>query len=674
MIPTRIRKMLPVLLLALPLPAAKATAQSVHGQVVEGTDARPVAGSLVVLLDERGRSRGGALTDEAGRFTLAAPAPGQYRVRAERVGHPSTLSDPLQLAAGDSREVRLAADSRGVSLEGITVEAASKACARADASLATATLWEEARKALASAEVATHGAEYRFEVAQYARSLEPGSLRVRSEERRTQSAASLRPFQSLPPDSLSRFGYVRRAADGTLYYGPDVRVLASPEFVDEHCFHVAQAAPGQPALVGLAFEPVRDRRLPDIAGTMWLDRATAELRYVEYRYANLHTQVPTAALGGRVEFEREPNGGWIVRRWRIRTPEISVVRRVDAMAVDRAAAGPRSETLTGIHENGGEVTSITTADGRAVGSLATAAITGTLRDAATGATVAGARVYISGTQYAAVTDAQGRFRLDGLGEGSYALSYVHPRLDSLAALPAPATVAVKPGDVAQVALELPAAPVRLAQGAARPAGGRSTETPAGTPAKPIPLDPVNATGRGGARSEFYQRAGRGQGVYITRQQIAAQHAGRTVDLLRRVPSLEVVGSTVRPRASGNQAPRGQATFGRNAENASEHSKPDCRPQPGVSTRQQAQAACEELQSANVEPDCQPALFIDGQPAPGGIADLNSVSPSEIEGIEIYARAATAPAQYKRLNSDCSIILMWTRQQQAPPAGSGSPSA
>ncbi|MDB4949136.1 MAG: hypothetical protein JWM27_1785, partial [Gemmatimonadetes bacterium] len=90
-------------------------------------------------------------------------------------------------------------------------------------------------------------------------------------------------------------------------------------------------------------------------------------------------------------------------------------------------------------------------------------------------------------------------------------------------------------------------------------------------------------------------------------------------------------------------------------------------------RPTAQAACEEYASAKVDADCAPALFVDGQPAPGGIADLNSVAPPEIEGIEVYARAATAPAQYKRLNSDCAIILVWTRQQ-APPRATASTSS
>jgi hypothetical protein len=89
-------------------------------------------------------------------------------------------------------------------------------------------------------------------------------------------------------------------------------------------------------------------------------------------------------------------------------------------------------------------------------------------------------------------------------------------------------------------------------------------------------------------------------------------------------------------------------------------------------RPAAQGACEEHAAAKVEADCSPALFVDGQPAPGGISDLDAVTPPEIEGIEVYARAATAPAQYKRLDSDCAIILVWTRRQDSPRATAPAP--
>ena len=66
----------------------------------------------------------------------------------------------------------------------------------------------------------------------------------------------------------------------------------------------------QPGLLGLAFEPVRDRRIPDIRGVLWLSARSAELRFVEFDYTGMSLPEP-AANGGRVEYERLPGGAWI---------------------------------------------------------------------------------------------------------------------------------------------------------------------------------------------------------------------------------------------------------------------------------------------------------------------------------------------------------------------------
>jgi len=268
--------------------------------------------------------------------------------------------------------------------------------------------------------------------------------------------------------------------------------------------------------------------------------------------------------------------------------------------------------------------------------------------------VPGARIFVSGTQYAAVTDSAGHFRMDGVDEGSYAVSYVHPRLDSLNVAPTVEAVSVKAGDAAEVALRLPAAPERVAVAPRVP-------TAQGSAGRPIPLERVSATAQGRGRSEFYQRAGHGQGAYVTRAQIERMRGARTTDLFRGIPSIEVVGGTLRVRAAGNQMPRGLSALPVDPAGGGGRVAPACGP--GLSGDARASAeACEAAAEGNVEADCQPALWVDGQAAPGGVRDLSSLAPTDIEGIEVYARAATAPGQYKRLNSDCAIILIWTRNE------------
>src|SRR6185437_14284129 len=75
--------------------------------------------------------------------------------------------------------------------------------------------------------------------------------------------------------------------------------------------------------IGVAFTPAPTRRnIPEIAGTLWIDRASAELRSLEYHYVDL-PDMPREALervGGDIEFARMRGGGWVISAWDIRMP------------------------------------------------------------------------------------------------------------------------------------------------------------------------------------------------------------------------------------------------------------------------------------------------------------------------------------------------------------------
>ena len=75
-----------------------------------------------------------------------------------------------------------------------------------------------------------------------------------------------------------------------------------------------------PGWVGLEFVPLDGREEPDVRGVLWLDRATAELRYVEYTYTGLGFRGPVDWLGGRIDFRRVPSGTWIIPFWTVRAP------------------------------------------------------------------------------------------------------------------------------------------------------------------------------------------------------------------------------------------------------------------------------------------------------------------------------------------------------------------
>ena len=66
--------------------------------------------------------------------------------------------------------------------------------------------------------------------------------------------------------------------------------------------------------------------------------------------------------------------------------------------------------------------------------------------------------------------------------------------------------------------------------------------------------------------------------------------------------------------------------------------------------------------------CWPLVWIDGTPMPSGEVDLDSFSPTSIQGIELYLGSTTAPARYMytRDISSCGTILIWSRGPDTDP--------
>lgn len=439
------------------LTAGPAAAQALRGELFEAETGRPVAGAFVVLLDPAGRQVGGGFTDASGSFHVQAPGPGRYSLLAERVGHGSVRSPLLDLAAGQTLEYSLEMGAATVQLEGLVVQAGKRRCSvRPEAGRQTAALWEEARKALSATAWTQSRRPFRYTVRQYARMLEGASMRVESEQEDRRSGYSESPFVSLSADRLAREGFVHTEGDSLTYYAPDAAVLLSDEFLDTHCFSVAAGEGEAARLVGLAFEPVRGRKLPDVRGVLWVDPESAELRHLEYDYTGLDLIGAGSRLGGRVEFERLPSGEWIVPRWRIRMPLVGM----DTLKVAEHRVVRRK--VIGIREQGGEVLEVRTTGGTLVRSTARAALSGTVFDSTRSVPLAGARVRLAGTATEAETDAQGRFQMPDVAEGRYSVVFAHPRADSLEYASRPVSVDVRRDAANSVSLALPPLPTILA--------------------------------------------------------------------------------------------------------------------------------------------------------------------------------------------------------------------
>ncbi len=581
-------------------------AQTVAGTVTEAGGG-PVAGALVSLRDGAGGQRAATLTGADGDFTLRAPRPGEYRLRAERAGYATVTTAPLSLAEGVSRTADLELSPAALALEAVTVTAGDRGCVRDPRTgPRTAALWEEARKSLESARLAQERQGQEYAVRRFVRELEPGAGLVRRARSDTVVEARVTPFASLPAEELARDGYVRSARDGNVFYAPDADVLLSDVFLDGHCFRLQPGGDDQPGLLGLMFEPVRGRTLPDVRGILWLETATAELRYLDYAYTGLPEDPEGRSWGGRVELGRLPTGELIVKRWSLRMP---VIGRRSASSSGSLLADV-APTLVGITEVGGEVLYARTVVGEVELAAPGAALLGTVFDSTRAAPLAGAAVTLRGTAYAARTDSAGVFRLFNVPEGRYVVEFSHPRADSLRWLPAAGEVTLAPGTEAAVHLFLPARAAPRARPAVRPDTFRTVAM------DPLVASVAPAVARRLEWVGFEQRQRRGWGTFLSGEKLAERPNARLTEVisgLRRIFARPVGDS-------------------------------------GYMFLQQ---------DGNLT--CYVPVYIDGIFRPA--AALNLLRREDVVGVEVYEKT-DVPGEFIRPRHDsgrwCGAIVVWTR--------------
>jgi len=349
---------LAALLLITALPAA---AQSVRGQLTDSVSRAPLPGAFLTLVDDHGVEQARAITNRGGEFLLTAPAPGTYRLRSKRIGFRPYLSPALTLRAGEATAYSAAIDPIPIALEEVVV-AGERQC-DIDSGASVAALWDETREALAAVSWTSRIPGYWYEIVQYQRALNAGGNRqVGSDDSTWHEVGYQRvPFKSAPAEQLAAQGYVVVDADGWTYYEPDAEVLLSDAFLHTHCFETRIGRGETDGLVGLAFSPARGRKLPDITGTLWIDRRTAELRHLEFSYTRLPERVVEPRAGGRVDFQRMPSGVWIVKEWVIRMP-IAERRRRSVTE----GGGESLPTVVGFLERGGNAAEIKTKTGALV--------------------------------------------------------------------------------------------------------------------------------------------------------------------------------------------------------------------------------------------------------------------------------------------------------------------
>lgn len=444
--PMTLSRLIPgILALALFVPAP-AVAQTVLVRIVDAETSGPLQGALAYLDNAEGETVKNTLTDERGRALFMGMPGGSYLVRVEMIGMGTTETDLFQVSDGTTVTQELRMESSAIELEGIEVELEAGRCTLrpgAEGAL-VAQIWDEARKALSAASLTDERGSYRYETIKYDRKIDRETGVVLDENRTRREGYMDTPFESYPAEDLVENGFVQRDGLGYLYMAPDATVLLSDAFLDTHCFRVSERRDG---LVGLGFEPTGENKtVPDIAGTMWIDSGTMELRWLEFTYQYLEPEMSSDMVGGRVDFQRMPDGTWIVPEWWIRMP---------IMGTQTDFQGRQRPYIVQYSQTGGLVAEVREAGGRSLGQRAeTGGIEGVVRDSL-GVPLPGVRVGVIGYSQEVFTNAQGEFTIAGLTDGRYQVRFVDPALENSGFIPPPVEQDVIRGELSTLEYLMP---------------------------------------------------------------------------------------------------------------------------------------------------------------------------------------------------------------------------
>ena len=343
--------------------ARPACGQRLRGRVVRADSVTVVPGVLVTALDSSGAPVATALSAPSGDYVLHLPGSGRYQLRALRIGFRPTVIPAVDVPATGSRARNVVLTELPVTIAGMNVREKDECGMSREETEIFVPLWEQARGALAASTLAEQSGLLdarvvtvpgHVDAVKYFNDPPAGPLKrapyLEQDTARASERIADRAFASTPAESLFAAGYVRRRAEGGFTFdAPSADLLLSDGFAAQHCFGLTGAPRGHAGWMGITFAPRTNRdSLVDIRGVLWLDRASAELRRLEFDYTNLPPgkfkvcdadpprrqlrvfgdgpicdSLPAndrLGLGGDADFVRLPTGEWLVDRWSIRTP------------------------------------------------------------------------------------------------------------------------------------------------------------------------------------------------------------------------------------------------------------------------------------------------------------------------------------------------------------------
>lgn len=315
----------------------RAFAQVVTGTVRIATDIKtdstrnsaPASDAVVVLLDSTGAVVAGAITHDDGHFALRAPAAGTYRALARRIGLAPDSS--ARILIGDRvTAITLTLHPFAAQLDPVHVDESRRCAITPAAGLVALQLWQDVQSALTAA-IVTQAKRNNagLILTRFKREMEPNNGHVIQSTTWQATNSTFASFSALPADTLVAHGFVIKEQRDLVYYAPDARTLLSDAFARTHCFR-PRTDDGHPGMVGLTFDAVRSKKHhTQVSGTLWLDSTTRELRYLEFRYLDADRRDnddtdETLIATGRIEYDRLPDGTWIIRHWKLHIPMIGI--------------------------------------------------------------------------------------------------------------------------------------------------------------------------------------------------------------------------------------------------------------------------------------------------------------------------------------------------------------
>jgi Carboxypeptidase regulatory-like domain len=411
------------LMLALAPGSLSAQRASITGRVLESEFASPVQGVLLLLMDARGNRVQSRLSNGVGRYQFTEVEPGDYTVTADMIGYGTTASGTFSLGPAEIHVLDLEVKVAAIRLDGLSVSGERRCGLDPDEGIVLARLWSEVREALERASFAG-GMPFIYETKSIKRRLTPTASRIIEEESKRQLIVSGVPYVSLDPEVFRERGYAFRNDTTHLvgYYAPDADVLLSDAFTETHCFELERGLSDE-GLVGIKFEPLDGRDLPEIKGVAWVDPETIKLRHVDFQFRNVLRGPRQKYIGGRMDFAELPSGLWIIERWNLRVPSVTLTANRE-WGVRRRMFRP--DDMLAIQEVEGVVDLVRNPAGEPIFDANAGLVRGIVVSANTDEPVAGIIVTLGDTGRVARTNASGAFKFGDVPGGSYRVTFRGP--------------------------------------------------------------------------------------------------------------------------------------------------------------------------------------------------------------------------------------------------------